>query len=69
MGQSLMARDVDRQVAEVQIGIAVLTRSTELGIAVTETLAQIRLGSGGERPTSDLCNKAAPGYSSVDCAE
>ena len=35
MGQSLMARDFDRQVAEVQIRIAVLNRYTALGIPIT----------------------------------
>lgn len=36
MGQSLMARDFDRQVAEIQIRIAVLNRYSALGIPVTE---------------------------------
>lgn len=36
MGQSLMARDFNRQVAEIQIRIAVLNRYTALGIAITE---------------------------------
>jgi hypothetical protein len=36
LGQSLMARDFDRQVAEIQIPIAVLNRYTALGIPVTE---------------------------------
>ncbi|MEO9515203.1 MAG: IS5/IS1182 family transposase, partial [Rhizobiaceae bacterium] len=36
MGQSLMARDFDRQVAEIQIRIAVLNRYTALGIPTTE---------------------------------
>ena len=36
IGQSLMARDFDRQVAEVQIRVAVLNRYTALGIPVTE---------------------------------
>ncbi len=39
MGQSLMARDFDRQVAELQIRIAVLDRYTALGIPVTEAEA------------------------------
>ena len=38
MGQSLMARDFDRQVAEIQIRIAVLNRYTALGIPVTEAV-------------------------------
>ena len=36
LGQSLMARDFDRQVAEIQIRIAVLNRYTAIGIPVTE---------------------------------
>ena len=36
IGQSLMARDFDRQVAEVQIRVAVLNRYTALGIPFTE---------------------------------
>jgi len=35
LGQRLMARDFDRQVAEVQIRAAVLNRFTALGIPVT----------------------------------
>ena len=38
MGQSLMARDFDRQVAEIQIRIAILNRYTALGIPVTEAV-------------------------------
>ncbi|APG47607.1 transposase, IS4 family [Phaeobacter porticola] len=36
LGQSLMARDFDRQVAEVQIRGAALNRYTAPGIPVTE---------------------------------
>jgi hypothetical protein len=36
LGQSLMARDFERQVAEIQIRIAVLNRYTAHGIPVTE---------------------------------
>jgi hypothetical protein len=38
MGQSLMARDFDRQVAEIQIRIAVLNRYAALGMPVTEAV-------------------------------
>ena len=38
MGQRLMARDFDRQVAEIQVHIAVLNRYTALGIPVTEAV-------------------------------
>jgi len=36
LGQSLVARDFERQVAEIQIRIAVLNRYTALGIPVTK---------------------------------
>ncbi len=36
LGQSLMARDFDRQVAEIQIRVAVLNRYTALGTPITE---------------------------------
>ncbi len=35
LGQRLMARDFDRQVAEVQIRVAALNRFTALGIPTT----------------------------------
>lgn len=38
MGQSLMARGFDRQVAEIQFRIAVLNRYTALGVPVTEAV-------------------------------
>ncbi|RAK12438.1 DDE family transposase, partial [Salipiger aestuarii] len=38
LGQSVMARDFDRQVAEIQIRIAVRNRYTALGIPVTEAV-------------------------------
>ena len=38
LGQRLMARDIDRQVAEIQVRIAVLNGYTALGIPVTEAV-------------------------------
>jgi hypothetical protein len=38
MGQRLMARDFDRQVAELQVRIAALNRYTALGILITEAV-------------------------------
>lgn len=38
LGQSIMARDFDRQVAELQVRIAVLNGYTALGIPVTEAV-------------------------------
>lgn len=53
-----MARDFARQVAEIQIHIAVPNRYTALGIPVTEPVGLVRPGKGEERPSPDLCNKA-----------
>ena len=39
LGQSLMARDFDRQVAEVPIRVAVLNKYTALGKPITEPVA------------------------------
>ena len=36
LGQSLMARDFERQVAEIQVRVAVLNRYTALGLPITE---------------------------------
>ncbi len=38
MSQSLMARDFDQQVAEIQVRIAALNRYTALGVAITEVV-------------------------------
>jgi hypothetical protein len=38
LGQSLMARDFDRQVAELQVRIALMNGYTTLGIPVTEAV-------------------------------
>ena len=38
LGQRLMARHFDRQVAELQVRIAVLNRYTALGIPVTKVV-------------------------------
>ena len=38
LGQSPMARDFDRQVAEIQIRVAVLNKYTALGVPVTEVV-------------------------------
>lgn len=43
-GQSLMVQDFERQVAEIQIRIAVLNRYTALGIHVTKSAGSVRPG-------------------------
>ncbi len=58
LGQSVMARDFDRQVAEIQVRIAVLNRYTALGRPVTQAIGQIRPEKGDVCQSIDLCNKA-----------
>ncbi|MCG6884339.1 MAG: IS5/IS1182 family transposase, partial [Silicimonas sp.] len=50
LGQSLMARDFERQVAELQVRIAVLNGYTALGIPITEPTGYVRPGKGDVRP-------------------
>ena len=38
LGQRLMARDFDRQVAEVHVRVAIMNGKTALGIPVTKTV-------------------------------
>lgn len=45
-GQNLMARDCNRQVAELQVRASVLDGYTALGIPVTEPVGQVRPGKG-----------------------
>jgi hypothetical protein len=52
-----MARDFDRQVAEVQVRVAILNGYTALGIPVTKAVGQIRLGKGENRSSADMRNK------------
>ena len=59
LGQRLIAPNFDRQVAEVQVRIAVLNGYTALGIPVTKAVGQIRLWKGEKRPTVNLRNKVA----------
>ena len=51
LGQSLMARDFDRQVTEIQIRIAVLNGFITLVIPVTDRRG---ISPSGERGTSAL---------------
>ncbi len=59
LGQRLMARDFDRQVAELQVRIAVLNGCTALGIPVTEPAGYVRPGKGEPWPSADSCNTAS----------
>ena len=57
-GQRLMARDIDRQVAEFQVRAAVLNGFTALGIPVTNVVGYVCPGEGAVRPSADLCKRA-----------
>ncbi|GAA6200198.1 hypothetical protein NBRC116599_14230 [Aquicoccus sp. SU-CL01552] len=46
-GQSLMARDFDRQFAELRVRAVVLHGYSALGMPVTEAKGQVRLGERG----------------------
>ena len=56
-GQRLMARDFDRQVAELHVRIAVLNGYAALGIPVTEVVGKVRPRKGAVGPSADLCNR------------
>ncbi|MCV2886976.1 MFS transporter [Ruegeria aquimaris] len=59
LGQRLMARDFERQVAKLQVRIAVLNGYAALGIPVTKAAAYVRPGKGKPRSSTNLCNRAA----------
>ena len=65
LGQRLMARDFDRQVAEFQVRVAVLNGYTALGIPVTKVAGWVCQGKGAVRPSADLCNRVCLGHFSV----
>ena len=46
LGQKPIARDVDRQTAELQLRFAILNHFTALGIPVTEPVIQAARGKG-----------------------
>jgi hypothetical protein len=54
LGQRLMQRDFDRQVAEVQVRIGVLNGYTALGIPNTKAVEEIRLTKGEPCPSVHL---------------
>jgi hypothetical protein len=56
--QRLMARDFDRQVAELQVRVAALNGCTALGISVTKVASQVCPGKGSVRPSADLRKRA-----------
>lgn len=57
LGQKLMARDPDRQIAELQLRVAVMNGFTALGIPVTEAVGYVCLGKGEPWSSPDLRNR------------
>ncbi|KAA8607511.1 hypothetical protein AL035_19530 [Salipiger aestuarii] len=58
LGQRLMARDFDRQIADIKVRIAVMNGYTALGVPVTQAVRSIRPGKGEPRILQALCNRA-----------
>ena len=58
LGERVMARDFDRQVAELQIRAAILNRFTPLGTLQTQRVGCVRSTEEKARPEFDLCNRA-----------
>ena len=59
LGQRLMARDFDRQVAEVQVRIAVMNGYTALGIPITDGRGMNPSGERGN-PLSNAFMQQSP---------
>jgi hypothetical protein len=64
LGERVMARDFDRQVAELQVRAAVLNRFTRLGTPVTVPVLYNGLQMPLARPSLDLRNKASHSFTS-----
>ncbi len=58
LGQTLMARDFERQTAELQVRIAVLNRYTAIGPPVTRPVGRPSYGKGEAWLSAVSCNKA-----------
>ncbi len=56
LGQRLSARNFERQVAEVQVRVAVLNGFTALGTPVTEAKGKVPPGKRKLWLSADLCN-------------
>lgn len=53
LGERIMARDFDRQDAEIKIRIALMNRFTSLGTPETVRMRRHKLGKGHMRPQSE----------------
>lgn len=58
MGQRLMLREFDRQVAEILVRIAIVNGDTALARPATQTVGCVRLQDGETRPSADLCSRS-----------
>ena len=59
LGERVMARYFESQVAELQIRAAILNRFTALGPPQTQRVGLLVSTKGKTRPQADLCNRAA----------
>lgn len=57
LGERVMARDFDRQVAELQARAAILNRFPRLGTPTTVAMAELRQEKGGLRPEFSCVTK------------
>ena len=58
LGERVVARDFDRQVAGLQIRAAILNRFTALGTPQSQRVGRLCSTKGITRPQADLCNRA-----------
>ena len=57
LGRRLIARDFDRQAAELDVRITVVNDYTALGIPVMEAAECVRPGKEEIWPSADLCDR------------
>ena len=57
LGSRLAARDFDCQIAELQVGVAILNRHAALGIPVTQPTGRTLQGKEAAWPSPHLRNK------------
>ena len=68
LGERIVSRDFERQVAELHIRVAVLNRFTVLGTPVTQRVAWVCPGKGQARASDALRNRAPQRPSSISAS-
>lgn len=69
LGERVIARDFDRQVAELQVRAAVLNRFTRLGTPITAPVLSNELQIASVRLLIDLLNKATMIYTEQEALD